>query len=547
MSALEAARMGDQIGHTSAWAGLIAGALIGLAIGAAILFTVVTGGAGAVLIGAAIAGGVALGAGGALAGMEIGKMFSGSSCGGIKTGSPNTFIESKQAARAGMDLISHGNGKVAQGSSTVFVNGAPLGRRTEKCSCGGVQSQTCAHTFIGGDTLTLVPVEDEVPRWLVTTLKWTAMIAGGVALVLTGVGAGVMVAGLGLVGSIAGGFAGKYLGKAIGGIWGERAARVGEILGEFGGSLLGGIGAAKLGEAMGLIEAPTAKTPTEEEVANAKVWAEDKLANAEWKPSHPEYSPEQVRAAQTELKALNAENYAKVQAGELEHPNCNPAELKAAIEGVDGQRVPLTYKENPAMLKEFQKDLGNVFESEGITDATVVQIGSGTQGWKGNPVKYLDYQAKVAAGEETRPWSDYGAWKPSSDTDFAVFSDQALVKAQQVDAPVNGEYGVFKNGAPPGREAEFPNGKPGMIDSSLGQKLDALAMKWNQKVYGDPNPPSGGFDFKINIKTDPFTTPPTVYRGPAVGGAAAPPAPSGAGPAGAGGAGVVSGGDDHDP
>src|ERR1700753_1932282 len=109
MSALEAARMGDKIGHTSAWAGLIAGALIGLAIGAAILFTVVTGGAGAVLIAAAIAGGIALGAGGALAGMHVGQMFSGSSCGAISTGSPNTIIEGNQAARAAIDLIDHGH------------------------------------------------------------------------------------------------------------------------------------------------------------------------------------------------------------------------------------------------------------------------------------------------------------------------------------------------------------------------------------------------------------------------------------------------------
>jgi uncharacterized Zn-binding protein involved in type VI secretion len=241
-------------------AGLLAGAAIGLAIGAAILFTVVTGGAGAVLIGAAVAGGVALGAGGALAGMEIGKMFSGPPCGGVLTGSSNTFIESLMAARAGRDMISHGPGLVAQGSSTVFVNGAPLARRTDKCSCGGPLIKTCSHTYIGGDTLTLVPIADEVPSWLVTTLKWTAWIGGGVALVLTGIGAGVVVAGLGLVGSVAGGMLGGVVGKAIGGIWGERAGRVGEIVGEFGGALLGGIGAAKLGEAFGI----TPKAPVED-------------------------------------------------------------------------------------------------------------------------------------------------------------------------------------------------------------------------------------------------------------------------------------------
>ncbi|HTN88753.1 MAG TPA: hypothetical protein VL242_33975, partial [Sorangium sp.] len=108
MSALEAARMGDEIGHSSAWAGLITGACVGLAIGGAILFSVVTGGAGAVLIGAAVAGGVGLGAGGALAGAEIGKMFEGSPCGTIATGSPDTLIEGRAAARAELDALEHG-------------------------------------------------------------------------------------------------------------------------------------------------------------------------------------------------------------------------------------------------------------------------------------------------------------------------------------------------------------------------------------------------------------------------------------------------------
>jgi hypothetical protein len=250
MTALEAARMGDEVGHSSAMAGLIAGAIAGLAIGAAILFTVVTAGAGAVLIGAAIAGGIGLGAGGALAGMEIGKLFDGKKCSKVKTGSPDTFIESKQAARAKLDLVSHNDKKCAQGSVSVFVNAANLMRRTEKAECGGKIAKACNYTFIGGDTITLVPIEEDVPSWLVTGLKWTAWIAGGAALVLTGIGAGVMVAGLGLIGSVAGGYIFGKLGHAIGGLWGERAARVGEILGEFGGALVGGVVAVKMGMAI---------------------------------------------------------------------------------------------------------------------------------------------------------------------------------------------------------------------------------------------------------------------------------------------------------
>ncbi|WP_148314645.1 PAAR domain-containing protein [Sorangium cellulosum] len=523
MSALEAARMGDEIGHSSAWAGLIAGACVGLAIGGAILFSVVTGGAGAVLIGAAVAGGVGLGAGGALAGAEIGKMFEGSPCGAIATGSPDTRVEGRAAARAELDVLEHGGKKVAQGSATVFVNGKHLGRRTEKAQCGGVVSQAAVYTFIGGETLTLVPVEEEVPSWLITTLQWTALIAGGAALVLTGVGAGVVVAGLGLAGSLAGAFVGAHVGEAVGGLFGERAARVGEILGEFGGSLLGGIGAAKLGERFGWIRPPAAEEvplgrkgpPSPEEVARARAWTDEQMA------AGPAADP----AAAAKLDARIAENraaYERVQRGELEHPNTTPERLKMAVEGdADGQRVPLTYKDR-AQFDRLQSDIRNVFESEGITDATVKQLGSATDGFKGNPDK------------------PFGFWSPKSDTDFAIHSDQALVQAQQAGAPYNAKYGIFKNGEAP--SALNPEGKPGLSNTSLGSKLNALAERWNVEIYGEPNPSNGGFDFKLNGPREPNGDFPTIYRGPDAVGAAPPaarPAQAGsAGTAGAGGAGV---------
>ncbi|AUX49055.1 uncharacterized protein SOCE26_106000 [Sorangium cellulosum] len=519
MSALEAARLGDEIGHTSAWAGLIAGACVGLAIGGAILFSVVTGGAGAVLIGAAVAGGVGLGAAGALAGAEIGKMFEGSPCGTIATGSPDTFIEGHAAARAELDALEHGGKRVAQGSATVFVNGEHLGRKTEKAECGGVIGQGAVYTFIGGDTLTLVPVEDEIPSWLITTLQWTALIAGGAALVLTGIGAGVVVAGLGLVGSLAGGFIGKHVGEAVGGLWGERAARVGEILGEFGGSLLGGIGAVKLGERLGWVGAPTAEAPpggkappSPEEVARARAWTDEQMATG------PAADP----AANAKLEARIAENraaYERVQRGELEHPNTTPERLRMAVEGdTDGQRVPLTYKDR-AQFDRLQSDIKNTFESEGITDATVQQLGSATDGFKGNPDK------------------PFGFWSSKSDTDFAIHSDQALVQAQQAGAPYNAKYGIFKNGEAP--SAVNPEGKPGLSNTSLGSKLNALAEKWNVEIYGEPNPSNGGFDFKLNGPRDPNSNFPTIYQGPnAVGAPPAAPPAGGAGTAGAGGTGV---------
>ena len=71
-TALQAARFGDQIGHTSAMKGLIAGLVVGFLVTGAILLaagaTVATGGAAAVVIGGLIAGtaggGLAAAAGG---------------------------------------------------------------------------------------------------------------------------------------------------------------------------------------------------------------------------------------------------------------------------------------------------------------------------------------------------------------------------------------------------------------------------------------------------------------------------------------------------
>ena len=60
----KAARVGDPVGHTMAMPGLIAGLAVGLALAAV---TVATFGAGAVIVGAALAGGAA---GGSFEGAE---------------------------------------------------------------------------------------------------------------------------------------------------------------------------------------------------------------------------------------------------------------------------------------------------------------------------------------------------------------------------------------------------------------------------------------------------------------------------------------------
>ncbi|EYF05455.1 polymorphic toxin type 46 domain-containing protein [Chondromyces apiculatus] len=255
MSALEAARLGDEIGHTSAMKGLLVGLAVGFLVTGAILLaagaTVATGGAAAVVIGGLIAGT----AGGGLAGMKIGSMFESDPKGPISTGSPNTFLGTgmRKAARATIDKVAcedHDDKLIAQGSVDVFINQAPAARRTDKTECSGPIREGQPDVFFGGPTGTYLDMEPEVPGWLVTTLQvamWVgAAIATGGAILTVGLGAALG----GIAGGFAGGWVGGKLGGAIGGIFGEKGRVIGETAGSFLGSMVGGAFGAKGGGAL---------------------------------------------------------------------------------------------------------------------------------------------------------------------------------------------------------------------------------------------------------------------------------------------------------
>jgi uncharacterized Zn-binding protein involved in type VI secretion len=245
MSALEAARLGDQIGHTSAMKGLIAGLVVGFVVTGVILLaagaTVATGGAAAVVIGAMIAGT----AGGGLAGMKIGAKFDSDPKGPISTGSPNTFLGTgiRPAARATLDKVDcddHDSKLIAQGSMDVFINNAPAARRSDATVCSAKIREGQPDVFFGGPTGTYLEMEAEVPGGLVTFLEWAALlgavVATGGAILTVGFGAAL----LGLGGSLLGGWGGGKIGAAIGGIFGEKGEVIGEVAGGFFGSMLGG-------------------------------------------------------------------------------------------------------------------------------------------------------------------------------------------------------------------------------------------------------------------------------------------------------------------
>ena len=166
-------------------------------------------------------------------------------------------------------------------------------------------------------------------------------------------------------------------------------------------------------------------------------------------------------------------------------PGISHERLRLAVMGDEtGQRIPLTYgadiDQAKKAFKELQADVKAAFEAEGITDAVVVQLGSGTTGWS------------TAPGKERKMWT------PKSDVDFAIFSDQALVQAQKLNVPINpknkqeGKYTTLKN---------KPEDGQGFYDTPLGKRLEKVAKKWNEKVYGDPDI-EDGFDFKLNLQSD---------------------------------------------
>ncbi|CAI2537388.1 Cell wall-associated polypeptide CWBP200 [Serratia ficaria] len=175
----EAARFGDEISHTSALGGFLIGAALGIALIATVAIATFTCGFGVALL-----AGLAAGVGGSLltaAGEAIGKMFSSPS-GTIVTASHNVFINSRKAAHVAASTGAcdkhPGPVQVADGSTNVFINGTAAARKDDKLTCGATISSGSGNVFIGGGTQRYLPVDDEIPGWLRTTVDVLMAIAG---------------------------------------------------------------------------------------------------------------------------------------------------------------------------------------------------------------------------------------------------------------------------------------------------------------------------------------------------------------------------------
>jgi uncharacterized Zn-binding protein involved in type VI secretion len=234
--------------------GLLKGVITAVVIVAVVALTVGTAGIGTGVL-ACLAGGILLaGVSGAADGAKDAAKEDppppapggGSVCGTILPGSTNVLIENKPAARAGIDHCTHDNVLIAQGSSTVAVNGKPLARLTDKSQCSGTITTSASHTKVGGPPATVVAIESasERNKTLIAWLDWIGKGAEVGSDILFGVAGGVASKMTWLAASVAtlSGQALKYTLIGVGKLahWSAGTQKTLGIIGDFTGNLLGG-------------------------------------------------------------------------------------------------------------------------------------------------------------------------------------------------------------------------------------------------------------------------------------------------------------------
>ena len=247
----EGARLGHMVEHSLGVFGALLGMAVGaLALGALAFFTVATGGLlGVLIVGAAAAGGASLGG---TIGKRYGQKAKRPSGPIILPCSIDVLYENMPAAHttsgvmcSGMPFtpIPHPSMLVAEGSSTVFINGMMAARKGSKTTCSASVGEGSGSIIIGGDTavhpgLTIKP---EFPKWLDNVIFGLGVIGiigalflgwAGVLAVLGGFAGGYLFGWIGttFLGMEAGGDAHFWftlLGGLVGGIAGAmRGARI---------------------------------------------------------------------------------------------------------------------------------------------------------------------------------------------------------------------------------------------------------------------------------------------------------------------------------
>ena len=181
----EAARVDDPIYHTSALAGFLIGAIIGIAIIAVAAFAFFTCGSLAGLVLGFLADQIASGV------LKLGEAIGRSihhTAGKILTGSDNVSTNSRPAARAVLSTVKCDDHspeiRIAQGSCNIYINSQPAARKDDHTECDAVIEDGSPNVFLGGGTQTVLEISSEIPDWLrqvVDVLFVVASLLGGLA------------------------------------------------------------------------------------------------------------------------------------------------------------------------------------------------------------------------------------------------------------------------------------------------------------------------------------------------------------------------------
>lgn len=223
-----AARQDDELRHSFAFSGAIAGLAVGAIIGSAVM----TGGLSLVAIGGLAAG----------IGMGIGELIGSHALypkvtGHIAEGSSDVTIEGQSAARVDRDaggcegspplMVPHfGATRVAEGSATVLINGDHAARMGDRIDCGAVIDSGAETVNIGGPTLQILDISGDVPVWF----TW---LVNAVSLGTTLLEKGAIHAAVELLGVVVGDRLGEAAARPVERWVTERyGAKAGEIAGE---------------------------------------------------------------------------------------------------------------------------------------------------------------------------------------------------------------------------------------------------------------------------------------------------------------------------
>ncbi|MBL8743821.1 MAG: hypothetical protein JNK04_22080 [Myxococcales bacterium] len=146
------------------------------------------------------------------------------------------------------EVTCHSGKLIAEGSKTVIIELYNAARRTDQTECGGKIDEGCPTVFIGKEAAAFLPIEGEVPGWMVGLAQIALVVGTAMSIVGGVIVAGVAITVGGIIGGIAGGKAGGMIGGWVGEQLGGADGRAwGEAIGEEVGGFLGGAAGSKLG------------------------------------------------------------------------------------------------------------------------------------------------------------------------------------------------------------------------------------------------------------------------------------------------------------